>query len=80
MSIARLHPVDQERFAMLAVFGAEPLVWEVEAAAHVWECSLEEAEETVSRFIQRGLVMRREDQYWTHALLADYAAEMLEAM
>ena len=80
MSIERLDRTDQERFALLAVFGAEPLLWEIEAAAHVWECALEEAEGTVSRFVQRGLVVRRDDQYWTHVLLADYAAEMLETL
>lgn len=80
MSIGRLDRTDQARFALLAVFGAEPLMWELEAAAHVWECSSEEAEATVSRFVQRGLVARRGDQYWTHALLADYAAEMLEEL
>ena len=80
MSIERLDQTDQARFALLAVFGAEPLLWEIEAAAHVWECTPEEAEGTVSRFVQRGLVVRRGDQYWTHVLLADYAAEMLEGL
>lgn len=78
MSVARLNPVDQARFAMLAVFGGEPLTWEINAATYVWECTAEEAEETVSRFIQRGLVERRGDRYWMHALLADYAAELME--
>jgi hypothetical protein len=80
MSVERLCRTDQARFAMLAVFGAEPLNWELEAAAHVWECSIEAAEVTISNFIQRGLVMRRCTRYWTHALLADYAAEMMERM
>ncbi len=80
MSVERLSKTDQERFAMLAVFGGEPLTWEINAAAYVWECSVEEAEATISRFIQRGLVERRGERYWMHALLADYAAEMLEKM
>lgn len=80
MSVERLSALDQRRFALLGVFGAEPLVWELEAAAHVWECSHVEAEETVSRFVQRGLVTRRDSQYWLHALLADYAGEMLERL
>lgn len=80
MSVERLSKTDQERFAMLAVFGGEPLTWEIKAAAHVWECSVEEAEATISRFIQRGLVERRGERYWMHALLADYAAEMMEKM
>ncbi len=78
MSVERLGEADQDRFAMLAVFGGEPLTWEINAAAHVWECSVEQAEDTVSRLIQRGLVERRDDRYWMHALLADYAEEMME--
>ena len=80
LSVNRLDQVDQERFAMAAVFGGEPLTWEINAAAYVWECSVEEAEDTVARFIQRGLVERRGKRYWMHALLADYAAEMMEKM
>lgn len=80
MSVERLNKTDQERFAMLAVFGGEPLTWEINAAAYVWECSVEDAEATISRFIQRGLVERRGERYWMHALLADYAAEMMEKM
>lgn len=80
MSVERLDKTDQERFAMLAVFGGEPLTWEINATAAVWECSVEEAEATISRFIQRGLVERRDERYWMHALLADYAAEMMERM
>lgn len=80
MSVERLSPVDQERFAMLTVFGAEPLTWQSEAAAHVWECSLEEAEKTIASFLQRGLVLRRGESYWMHALLVDYATVMMMAM
>ncbi len=79
MSVSRLSGVDQERFAMLSVFGGEPLTWEINAAAHVWECSLEEAAETVIHFVQRGLVERRNGRYWMHTLLADYAADLREA-
>ena len=80
MSVARLDGTDQERFAMASVFGGDPLTWEINAAAYVWECPVEEAEATISRFIQRGLVERRGARYWMHALLADYAAEMMEGM
>lgn len=80
MSVERLSRTDQERFALLAVFGGEPLVWEAQPAAHVWHCSIEEAEASISRFVQRGLVMRRGTSYWMHALLADYATEMMEKM
>jgi hypothetical protein len=80
MSVDRLSRTDQERFAMLAVFGGDPLTWEINATAYVWECSMEEAEATISRFIQRGLVEPRDDRYWMHALLADYAAELMEEM
>lgn len=80
MSVDRLDRTDQERFAMLSVFGGDPLTWEINATAHVWECSVEEAEDTTSRYIQRGLVEPRNGRYWMHALLADYAAEMMEEM
>lgn len=80
LSVDRLDQVDRERFAMAAVFGGEPLTWEINAAAYVWECSMDDAEETIARFIQRGLVERRGERYWMHALLADYAEEMMEEM
>lgn len=80
MSVSRLNQVDQERFAMLSVFGGEPLTWEVYAVAHVWECSLDGAMETISHFIQRGLVERQNGRYWMHTLLADYATDMREAL
>jgi hypothetical protein len=80
MSIDRLSPGDQQRFAMLAVFGGEPLTWEIEGSAAVWECSMEEAETTIAHLIQRGLVEREHQHYKMHALLADYAEKMLEEM
>ena len=80
MSVERLDRLDQERFAMLSMFGGEPLNWKIEESAYVWDCSIVEAEATTSRYIQRGLISRRGDYYWMHALLADYAAEMLERM
>ena len=80
MSIERLSKQDQERFAMLSVFGGEPLTWEMNAVSAVWECPIEETEETISKFAQRGLVEPHGERYWMHALLADYAAEMMENM
>jgi len=80
MSIERLSKPDQERFAMLSVFGGEPLTWEMNAVSAVWECPIEETEETISKFAQRGLVEPHGERYWMHALLADYAAEMMENM
>lgn len=80
MSVERLDKNDQERFAMASVFGGEPLTWDIKAATFVWECSLEEAEDTTSRFIKRGLVAPRTQRYWMHALLADYAADMMDEM
>ena len=80
LSVERLSRTDQELFAMLSVFGGDPLTCEIQAIAHVWQCSLLEAEAAISRLIQRGLVERRNDRYWMHALLADYAAEMREEM
>ncbi|MCA9972500.1 MAG: hypothetical protein KC425_19900 [Anaerolineales bacterium] len=81
MSVDRLNEIDRQRFAMAGVFGGDPLTWEISLASHVWECTLEQAEETAARFIQRGLVERREDgRYWMHALLADYAAQLMEEL
>lgn len=80
MSVDRLSQIDRQRFAMLSVFGGEPMTWEIKAAAYVWDCPLEEAEDTTSHFAQRGLVERRGGRYWMHALLADYAAELLDEM
>jgi hypothetical protein len=77
MSVDRLDRRDQECFAMLAVFGGEPLSWTAEAAAAVWQCPLDEAERTVLRFIQRGLVDRWSDRFRLHALLADFAAALM---
>ncbi len=80
MSVERLSQPDQERFAMLSVFGGEPLTWETTAVSAVWQCPIEETEATISRFIQRGLVELHGKRYWMHALLADYAAELMEIM
>lgn len=78
MSVERLDQIDQDRFAMLSAFGGEPYTWEIVAVANVWHCTPNEAEATVARFIQRGLVERRGDRFWMHILLADYAEEMRE--
>ncbi|MEP0805570.1 MAG: hypothetical protein HRF47_08780 [Chloroflexota bacterium] len=80
MSVDRLDKADQERFAMLSIFGGEPLTWELKAVSAVWETSMEETEATISRFIQRGLVEPRDGRYWMHALLADYGAELMKKM
>lgn len=65
---------------MLTVFGSEPLVWDIEAAAHVWNCPVEEAQSTVSSFVKRGLVVQRDGHYWVHALLADYAKGLFRTL
>lgn len=80
LSVNRLGKADLERFAMAAVFGGAPLTWDINAAAYVWECTPEQAEETTSRFIRKGLVEYRDDRYWMHALLADYANELMVEM
>lgn len=80
MSVDRLDRTDQERFAMLSIFGGEPLTWELNAVSAVWETPMEETEATIARFIQRGLVEPRDGRYWMHALLADYAGELIEQM
>lgn len=78
MSVERLNELDQDRFAMLSIFGGEPLTWEINAASHVWECSVDDAEATTARFAQRGLIEHRNGRYWMHALLADYAKMLME--
>jgi hypothetical protein len=77
LSVSRLPSVDQDRFAMLAALPADPASWDLEMAAAVWECSIEEAEDSVSLLLRRGLVERRRGAYWMHALLRDYAEELL---
>jgi hypothetical protein len=77
MSVDRLQDLDRDRFAMLSVFGGEPLSWEIPEAQYVWDCTLEEAENTVHQFVLRGLVESRErGEYSMHSLLADYAKEL----
>jgi hypothetical protein len=77
VSVNRLNQRDKERFAMLSVFGGEPLTWEINATTSIWECSISEAEDTTAQLIQRGLVEPRpEGRYWMHALLADYAEKL----
>lgn len=81
MSVDRLDQLDKERFAMLGMFGGEPLTWDLEAATAVWDCTPEGAQDTTARLIKRALVEPRpNEQYWMHALLADYAEEMCESM
>ncbi len=81
LSVDRLSRVDKERFAMASVFGGEPLTWNLEMAAYVWDCSMNETEDTVARFIQRGLAEAQENgRYWMHALLADYAQGLMDEM
>jgi hypothetical protein len=77
MSIEQLDPTDQDRFALLSVFGGEPLTFEIGATSFVWGCSLEEAERTVSELLSRGLLQATsDDRYYLHQLLADYAEEL----
>ncbi|MGA7730569.1 MAG: NB-ARC domain-containing protein [Chloroflexia bacterium] len=77
ISVNRLARIDRKRFALLSVFGGERLTWDIGAVAAIWECTKEEAEESLSRLIQHGLVQRRTDgEYNLHALFADYATEV----
>lgn len=81
LSVDRLSPVDKERFAMASVFGGEPLTWDLTMAAYVWDCPPNEVEDTIARFLQRGLVeAQRGGRYWMHALLADYAQALMDEM
>jgi hypothetical protein len=76
MSVERLNERERERFALLAVFGAEPTWWPLDAAKEVWSCSRDEAEETTAQLIKRGLIEMRGERYWMHSLLHDYAKEL----
>ena len=80
MSVERLSEEERYRFAKLAVFGAEPTWWTLDAAEYVWACGREEAEETTAHLVQRGLIEKRGDRYWMHALLCDYAKELEECL
>jgi len=73
LSVERLDRVDQERFAILSMFGGEPLSWTSEMATYVWECTEDQADTTLTRLQQRGLVERMHGRYRMHALLADFA-------
>ena len=76
LSVERLDRADQERFAMLAFFGGEPLSWTAEMAMFMWECKENQAEKTLIHLEQRGLVERWHNRYRMHALLADYAGTL----
>jgi hypothetical protein len=76
LSVERLNANDQDRFAMLGTFGGEPLTAGLDAIAAVWDCDAAQAETTLARLIQTGLLERRDGRYWMHALFADYAAEL----
>lgn len=80
MSVERLSKANQERFAMISVLGGEPFLWDSKEASFVWDCSIEEAEETIALFLKRGLVENRSNKFWMHSLLADYANELLGKM
>ena len=78
LSLERLGQVDQERFAALSVFGGEPADWDLGAAAGVWLCSREEAEQSVARLVQGGLVEHRSGRYRLHTLVAAYAEALAQ--
>ena len=80
LSVQRLTLEDQQRFAALSVFGGEPCQWDIEEAANLWACAMEDAEATVIRLIQRGLVEPRQGRYWVHALFANYGTELRRKM
>jgi hypothetical protein len=73
LSVERLQPKDQERFALLSWLGGEPLTWTDAMAAAVWDTSEQETAESLTRLLQRGLIEKRGSRYRLHALLADFA-------
>jgi hypothetical protein len=74
LSVERLPRLEQERFAMLSWYGAEPLSWTDAMAAAIWDTTEDETATTLTHLLQRGLVESRQGRYRMHALLADYAA------
>ncbi len=78
MSVKRLAELDQERFSLISSFGAYKYIWDIKNAAANWRCSSLQAEDTISRLIQRGLVERSGEHYWMHSLLVDYAESLLK--
>jgi transcriptional regulator with XRE-family HTH domain len=74
LSVERLSRDDQERFAMLSLFADEVATWDRRAVLAVWDCQERDADKTLSSFIQRGLIERRGERFWMHALLGDYAS------
>lgn len=81
LSVERLRAVDRERFALAGVLGGEPLTWSLDLAQRMWDCDRVAAEDTVARFVQRGLVTPvANGRYWMHALLVDYAEMLRDKM
>jgi hypothetical protein len=76
LSVDRLDPKLRYRFALSCFLGGDPVLWTLDEAEAVWQCSPREAELTTLAFVQRGLVERRGGDYWMHALLHDYAESL----
>ncbi len=76
-SVDRLDKIDYARFARVSNFAGEPSTWDIKGASLKWNCSIQQAEDTISHFIQLALVERQGNRYWMHTLLVDYAADML---
>jgi hypothetical protein len=72
-----LKPESQRRFRTLGAFAPDGL-FSAEAAAGVYGCTTEEAEDQLTLFVERGLLTQVSDQRWRqHTLLRAYALALL---
>jgi hypothetical protein len=74
LSVRRLKEPDQERFALLSCLPGRSSLWNIADVASICNCTVRQAEDTVSHYIQEGLVESRGEQYQMHTLFVDYAA------
>ena len=78
-SLAALSPEDQAAFAQLAVFGASPADFALDAVLAVWDCSVDVAQARLREFVRRYLVARSQNagRFALHQALADVAFRRL---
>jgi hypothetical protein len=71
----------QHAFRKLGVFGGKPNSFSIEAASGIWEMELRDAQKTMVMLVNRALVEVIDidnRRYALHAVLADYAASLLD--
>jgi tetratricopeptide (TPR) repeat protein len=71
----------QRAFRQLGVFGGKPNTFSIEAASAIWEMELRDTQKTLGTLVKRALIEVMDidnHRYAPHALLADYAASLLD--